>query len=146
MAPNWGQLYSHLSQADALDEAWFLPEDRPPPFPDPGARAAHVKSWDGHTAVVQHDGSCILVLRRTYYPGWVCRINEGPEQPVLKVNGGLQGVPIPGSGNSRVVTHYQPTGLKQAVTVTLTALGTAVLVLSTAGWKTFIHHTSQTSG
>jgi hypothetical protein len=134
-APSWGRLYSELSLADAPDEAWFLPEDRPPAFPGTGARAARLRSWDGRAATVEHDGSCILILRRTYYPGWVRRVDGGPEQPVLKVDGGLQGVQLAGSGTSHVVVRYQPTGLARAVTVTLAAVAAAVLILSLAGWK-----------
>ena len=70
-----------------------------PRYPDPGdimiglpARTARVRSWDGRTAIVEHDGACYLTLRRAYYPGWSCRVNGGPEQPVFRINGGLQGV------------------------------------------------------
>ena len=68
----------------------------------PPARMVDLKNWDGRSAIVDHDGSCYLIIRRTYYPGWTCRVNDGPEQPVLKVNGGLQGVPLTGTGTSRV--------------------------------------------
>ena len=134
-AANWGRLYSELSLADSPDDAWFLAEDHPPALPAPSASSAAVQSWDGRTAVVEHDGSCILILRRTYYPGWICRVDDGPDQPVLKVNGGLQGVRLVGSGTSRVSVRYRPTGLPQAARVSLAALAAAVLVLGTAGWK-----------
>jgi hypothetical protein len=134
-AANWGRLYSELSLADAPDDAWFLSEDQPPSLPEPAASAADVRSWDGQTAVVDHDGSCILILRRTYYPGWTCRVDDGPDQPVLKVNGGLQGVRLVGSGTSHVTTRYRPSGLPQAARVSLAALALAALVLGTAGWR-----------
>ena len=108
-APNWGLLFLMLSQNDAPDEAWFLPEDRPPASPGRGAQVASVRSWNGQTAIVEHDGSCILILRQTYYPGWVYRVDDGPEQPVHKVNGGLQGIPLSGSATSRVEVRYRPT-------------------------------------
>jgi hypothetical protein len=54
---------------------------------------------------------------------------------VLKVNGGLQGVRLLGSGTSRVLAHYVPTGLGQSIKITLTATAAAVLVLATAGVK-----------
>jgi len=136
-APTWGLLFLTLSHDDAQDEAWFLPEDRPPSFPGPSARVASVQSWNGRTAIVEHDGSCILILRRIDYPGWVCRVNDGPEQPVLKVNGGLQGVRLVGSGTSRVALRYRPTGLTSAVSVSLAALTAAVLVLGAAGLRCF---------
>ena len=101
---------------------------------------ASVESWNGQTAIVEHDGSCILILRRTYYPGWLSRVDDGPEQPVLKVNGGLQGVRLAGSGTSRVALRYRPTGLTRAAIVTLTALTAAVLILGATGWKTLRNH------
>ena len=58
-------------------------------------------------------GPCYLILRRTYYPGWFYRLDDGPEQPVLKVNGGLQGAALTGTGLSQVTFQYRPTGLRQ---------------------------------
>ena len=135
-AKDWPDLYTGLILGEVSDEAWFLSEDHPPPLPVPNAQVARVQSWDGETAVVDHDGSCVLVLRRTYYPGWVYQVDGGPEQPVHKVNGGVQGVRLLGSGTSRVLLRYQPTGLGQAAKVTFTAMAAAVLVLATAGLKT----------
>lgn len=134
-AKYWGELYTSLSVAEHPDQAWFLPEDRPLPLPEPAARTSRVLGWDGRTATVEHDGSCILILRRTFYPGWSYRVNDGPAQPVLRVDGGLQGVPLPGAGTRRVELRYRPTGLARAATVTLTALAAAALVLAVAGWR-----------
>jgi uncharacterized membrane protein YfhO len=104
-----------------------------------------VKSWDGKIAVVDHDGACILVLRRTFYPGWTCRINDGPEQTVIKVNGGLQGVLLAGSETSRIALRYQPTGLTTAVIVTSTAIAVAIAVLGATGWKATSDRKRQTA-
>jgi hypothetical protein len=138
---SWGELYYLLSRDDARDEAVFLRDDRPPRLPDlskdTAGPAASVKSWDGRTAVVEREGPCILILRRTFYPGWLYRVDGGAERPVFKVNGGLQGVPLAGSGTSRVAVRYRPTGLTLAATVTLAALAAAVLVLGVAAWKAF---------
>jgi hypothetical protein len=134
-APTWGILFLFLSYNDASDDAWFLADDHPPSLPNSSANMARVQSWDGQTAIVDHDGSCVLILRRTYYPGWISQIDDAPSQPVLKVNGGLQGVLLPGSGRSRVVFHYQPTGLTLAAFVTLTALAGAVSVVGADCWK-----------
>ena len=134
-APNWGVLFLMLSQNDAPDEAWFLPEDRPPASPGHGAQVASLRSWNGQTAIVEHDGSCILILRQTYYPGWVYRVDDGPERPVHKVNGGLQGIPLSGSATSRVAVRYRPTQLARSLTVSLIALAASLLVLGAAGWK-----------
>jgi hypothetical protein len=135
VAESWGRLYTALSNADLLDEAWFLAEDGEPVLPGPLVTTARVQRWDGRIAVVEHDGSCVLVLRRTYYPGWSYRIDGGPERPVLKVDGGLHGVPLTGSGISRVEVRNRPTGLARAATVSLAASGAALLVLATAGWR-----------
>jgi hypothetical protein len=132
---DWGQLYTELSRVDATDEAWLLTEDLPPPSPDPPARIASIRSWNGRTAIVEHDGPCILILRQAVYPGWVYRIDDGSEQPVVKVDGGLQGVLLTGSGTGRVELEYRPTGLKTALLVTLAAAGTAIAVCSVASWR-----------
>jgi hypothetical protein len=137
-APNWPVLYSKLTHKDISTDAWFLSEDNLSPLPDPIAQTAHVQSWDGQTAVVKHDGACILVLRRTYYPGWVYRVNGGFEQPMLKVDGGLQGVRLLGSGISRVFTSYRPTGLQQAMTIALSAFVVAVLVVAAPGLRVLV--------
>jgi hypothetical protein len=139
VVPRWGRLYANLSIVESPDHAWLIEEDRPAQLPDLGdgtaTGAASVRSWDGKTAIVDHEGPCILILRRTHYPGWFYRVNGGPEQPVLKVDGGIQGVPIAGSGTTRVETHYRPTGLARAAMVTLGALAAAMLVLGAAGWR-----------
>ena len=133
--PNWGRLYSALSASDSPDVAWSLAEDSLPPLPEPVARVARVKSYDGQTAVVEHDGSCLLVLRRTYYPGWRYQVDRGPLRPVVKINGGLQGVPLIGSGTSRVLVNYQPPGFNRAATITMISLSTAICVLTLAGLR-----------
>lgn len=134
----WGQLYSELSIADAPDDAWFLAEDRVPKPPGPVANIATVRSWDGRTAEVDHDGSCVLILRRVYYPGWTYRIDGGPWQPVRKVDGGLQGILLSGSGTSRVETVYHPTGLRAAAVVSIVATLGALVVLVAGGSRSFL--------
>jgi hypothetical protein len=128
-AEGWPQLYSVLSHTDAVDEAWFLTEENVPSLPNPVAKAARVQSWDGRQAVVEHDGSCVLILRRTHYPGWLSRVNNGPEEPVLKVDGGLQGVRLQGSGTSVVSVRYYPSDFTKAIAITAAALSSALLIL-----------------
>ena len=70
-ATSWGHIYSELSVSVNRDIAWFLEEDHVPALPEPTARTAIVQSYNGRTAMVDHDGSCVLILRRTYYPGMV---------------------------------------------------------------------------
>jgi hypothetical protein len=136
-APNWRALYVRLSTNDAADEAWFEPGDAPPSFPAVGASTGQVNSWDGKTAIVEHNGPCILILRRTYYPGWTYRVDDAPAQPVLKVNSSMQGVPLTGAGTRRIAFQYRPTGLGRAMAVSLTAVLIALIVLCAAGLKAF---------
>ncbi len=72
----------------------------------------------------------MLILRRTYYPGWTYRIDGGPEHPVYKVDGGLHAVPLEGSGTHRVEVAYRPTGLARAVTISIASLTIALMVLA----------------
>lgn len=123
----WGPLYARLSRADLdADTAWFLSDDVPAGVrrtrpsgltlrPDqdsaldlgPTATAA---SYDPQTGTVTHDGSCLLILRRTWYPGWSARINGRPDEvPLTPVNGGLQALVLRGSGPSRIELIYRPT-------------------------------------
>ena len=134
-AKGWGELYSTLSLRDERDVAWFIAGDAPSQLPGPAAESPRVESWDGQTAIVEHDGSCVLIVRRTHYPGWSYRLNSGPEQPVLKVDGGLQGAAVPGSGKSRVVFSYHPTGLLSAARISLSAVAAASLVLFAAAGR-----------
>lgn len=135
VADSWGQLYTVLSQNDARDEAWFLPEDAPPRSTSPPTQKSAVLSWNGRSGEVAHDGSCILVVRRTYYPGWTYQVDDGPVHPVFKVDGGLQGMPLEGSGTSRVATFYQPTGFREARRISLAALALAGVLLGWQGWR-----------
>ncbi len=135
-AENWGGLYTELSVLDRPEEAWFLPGDSPLPFAGDAAQTANVESWDGQAAVVLHDGACILILRRTYYPGWTYQLDGGRDQPVLRVDGGLQGIPLSGSGRRHVKVHYRPTLLARSVAVSLIAIVGALLTLVVSG----LHH------
>ena len=132
-ARNWQTIFARLSSSDAADEAWFEPGDAPPSFPSETASSAQVNSWDGKTAIVEHDGPCILILRRTYYPGWFYRLDDAAPQRVLKVNSGMQGVPLEGAGTRRIAFQYRPTGLARSAAVSLTALASALVVLLAAG-------------
>ena len=58
-----------LSIDERPNEAWFEPGEVSPSFPESTTGSAHVKSWNGTMAVVEHDGPCILILRCAYYPG-----------------------------------------------------------------------------
>ena len=133
VAPNWKGVFLVLSENDVPDQAWFETGDEPTSFPKLSARSASVKSWDGQVALVEHDGPCILILRRAFYPGWFYRADNGSERPVLKVNCGLQAVPLLGAGTERITFYYHPRGLAQAAAVSLIALASAIVTLLVTG-------------
>ena len=128
--------FLRLSENEAPDEAWFEPGEAPAGFPAVSASSAQVKSWDGKTAVVEHDGPCILIVRRAYYPGWSYRVDDGPPERVKRVNCGMQGVPVLGAGTHLITFDYRPTGLRSAVAVSLAASAGAMLLLLAAGVRT----------
>jgi hypothetical protein len=130
-AMGWESLYAALARDDLADEAWFLPGEGPRVEIDDRARAhlAVVRQWDGRTAIVDHDGTCYLILRRTYYPGWFYRLDDGPEQPVLKVNGGLQAAALTGTGTSQVTFQFHPTGLRLALGLSAGSAAAALICL-----------------
>ncbi len=149
--PAWGPLYSRFSRSDDLDAdtAWFLTDDVPPGLkrtrpaglplgPDQDAAldlgvpatAARVTAFDGRSATVEHDGGCVLILRRTAYPGWSARINGALDAvPLAPVNGGLQALVLKGRGPSRIDLIYRPTALSLWATITTLALIGALATL-----------------
>ena len=152
----WGAIHATLSNHDLADIAWFEYGQGPPeakagrgrPWSDlydssgaprPAdviygipARVARLREWEGLSGRIEHDGTCYLILRRTYYPGWTYRIDGGLARPVLKVDGGLQCVPLPilqdGAGlrTSHVELSYQPTGQRLASAISLFATAAAL--------------------
>ena len=110
------------------DEVVFLESDAPP-APPVRRRAARLIRWDGRSGEVEHDGTCDLILRRTYAPGWQARIDDGPEFAVIPADGGLQSIRLPGAGLTRVSVRYRPPLLNIGVSVSLAALGLAGLVI-----------------
>jgi hypothetical protein len=132
VAKDWYKIFSRLTNSLDLEDVWFLREDLPPDPPGPRAGAARVLQWDGRSGEVEHDGTCDLVLLRTYYPGWSARIDGGPEVPVARADGGFQAVRLAGSGVTKVSVRYRPTHLALAAGLSLTAVGAAVAVLLAA--------------
>ncbi|HKI20205.1 MAG TPA: hypothetical protein VKA15_20110, partial [Isosphaeraceae bacterium] len=115
--PDRRTLMDRLSFFDDLDRAWFLAEDRVPTRPP--ARMCRLVSWDGRTATVEHDGTCDLIVARTFDPGWQARIDGGPDQPVVRVNGGLLAVRLQGAGSKRVAFQYRPPRIVLWATISL---------------------------
>ncbi len=127
-APDLKTVFAQLATTDSDDSAFFLPGDRPE---DVGARArsARVVAWDGLHGEIEHDGVCDVVIRRTYAPGWVARVDGGAEIPVLRVDGGLQGVRLSGAGRTRIELRYRPPHWPLVVAISLLSLGMVVLIL-----------------
>ena len=132
VARNWYEIFLRLLASSDTNEVWFLRDDVPPSSPGPRARTARVLGWDGHSGLVEHDGTCDLVLLRTYYPGWFARVDGGPEVPVARADGGFQAVRLPGAGLTKVSVHYRPTYFVPGARVSLGAVVAAVTVLTAA--------------
>jgi hypothetical protein len=127
-AASMGDLMGRLTREDDLDTAWFLSEDHLARRPD--GRSASLRSWDGTRAVVEHDGPCDLVVARSFDPGWTARINGGPLERVIRVDGGCQGVRLAGSGKDMVELRYSPPGWQRWLLISSIAAGAAILVLA----------------
>ncbi len=127
-APDPQSLLARIAASDSTDIAWFLPGDRPLASPGPLARSAHIVRWDAYGGEVDHDGSCDIVITRTYLPGWTARIDDALEVPVVPVDGGLQSVHLSGSGRTRVALRYRSPRLVAALAVSAASL-TAVVIL-----------------
>jgi hypothetical protein len=130
-----GDLLSRLSREDDRETAWFLAEDRLPARPE--ARSARLVSWDGATAVIEHDGPCDLIVARSFDPGWKARINGGPEERVLRVDWGYIGVRLMDSGTDRVSLRYRPEAWPRWVSISSVAAAAIVLVIALDVTKTF---------
>jgi hypothetical protein len=94
-----------------------------------------VTAWDGGTAVVEHDGSCDLIINRTFYPGWMASVNGAPDRPVAPAEAGIQGIRLVGLGPSRVTFNYRPDGLPATTIISLSALSAAGMALAMEGFK-----------
>jgi hypothetical protein len=130
VAADWYRLFPALSKSYVTEEVWFERADLPPERPGPRARSARLLHWDGRSGTVEHDGTCDLVLRRTYVPGWTARLDDGPEVPVLRADGGLQAVRISGAGRTRVNVRYRPRALASGAILSTVALALALGVLA----------------
>jgi len=128
--PDMRTLFAHFVRTEATDVAWFLPGDRLPEAPGPRAKSAHVRRWDGRQGDVDHDGTCDLVIRRTYTPGWTARVNDGPEIPVVPVDGGLQSVRVAGAGSSQISLQYRPPRWSAALATSIASFAAVLLLLA----------------
>jgi hypothetical protein len=127
-APDRSTLITALSDSDAQQEAWSLPDSRPPAAQGPRARSARILNWHGLAGEVEHDGECDLILNQAYYPGWFAQLNTAPETPAWPADGGLIAVRLAGSGVTRVTLKFHPTGWNYAAPISTIATIMALLV------------------
>ena len=71
--------------------------------------------------------SAMLVLSQAWSPGWEARV-DGQVVPVVRVDGLVQGVPVP-AGSHRVELAYRAPGLRTGF---LIAVGTLAAILLAA--------------
>jgi hypothetical protein len=135
IASSESSLLAGISYDPDPQTVWYSAADQPESSAGPRAGSAQVTSWDGMTAVVAHDGTCDLVISRTYFPGWYASVNGGPEGPVGRAEAGIQAVRLPGSGVSRVRFAYRPSGLKAATSISIVAVTAAALGLFIEGLR-----------
>jgi hypothetical protein len=132
---DWPTLFERLTKSDERDVATYIRGVAPPEGSGPRATRAALVSWDGREAVVDHDGTCDVVVRRGYYPGWSVRINDGPYQPVSQADGGLQAVRVYGRGPSRIRFRYNPPWWNLGAPISLLATVASLAVLGSSAWK-----------
>jgi hypothetical protein len=125
----WPALFVSLSKEDHADEATYLRGGDPPEGSSPRATRANLVSWNGVEAVIEHDGTCDVVFRRAYYPGWQFRVNDGFEQPVFPADGGLQALRLYGVGPSRIRLRYRSAWWLVLAPVSLAATLAALYVI-----------------
>jgi len=126
---DWPALFGSLNKDDHRDEATYMRGDAPPESSAPRARQAHLVSYSGTQAVVEHDGDCDVIFRRCWYPGWSHQVNRGPEQRVFRADGGLQAVRLHGAGPSRIHFRYRSAWWLVSVPISLAAMATAAYIL-----------------
>lgn len=142
---NWARMVSATEDTLNPSIVWLLQSDRTQTSPEPRARLARVIGWDGLSGEVERDGTCDLVLRRAYYPGWTAQLDGSQAARIVSADGGLQSIRLPGSGTTRISVSYRPTRLWPAVGVSLLAVTASVVVLtaSFAGLRAALPHPSR---
>ena len=126
----WTEMYPALLKGTNPDQVLYDSNETPPESPGPRASRVTLKEWDGREGVVDHDGDCDLVLRRTFYPGWTARINNGPPIPLHPADGGFLSLRLVGKGPSRIETRYSPTRLSLYLTISAAALAVSACLIA----------------
>lgn len=118
-----------FNRPDISSTVWLLPEERLPFSPAAGA-AGRVESlqWrdDRLSARVNHRGPAYLLVSQQTFPGWQATV-DGNEVNCYRAFGGLQLIPLAGSGRSQVELRFEPVAFRIGVYVsTATALLLAI--------------------
>jgi hypothetical protein len=85
-----------------------------------------VESWPGATKSFTVESSVpgVLVVSNRFYPGWTARV-DGAESPLIRVDGVLQGVPLP-AGKHRVTLDFLLSHFRLLVAIALLAALVAI--------------------
>ncbi len=112
-----------------LQAAVIAGPDAPPLDPlGPGAaERVRITNYEQDRMKLTADsaGRGLLVLSETYFPGWKATVNGRPAR-ILKVDGGLRGIPVSGGANT-VELRYSPLYMTLGFPITCLALLFAVL-------------------
>jgi uncharacterized membrane protein YfhO len=81
---------------------------------------------------VEATRSSVLVISQAWYPGWTAEVDGAPA-PVVRVDGLVQGVPVP-AGRHEVTLRYEPPGLR------LGAVVSAAAVAALLAWGLWRHY------
>jgi hypothetical protein len=77
---------------------------------------------------LQTDGSTPVIIRQTYYPGWVAYLNSQPV-PIYRADHAFQAVIINTAGDHSLQLRYQPTSVQNGMYVSIVSLVLYVLTL-----------------
>jgi hypothetical protein len=76
---------------------------------------------------VNSTGPALLQVSRSYHQSWQAEI-DGVPAPVIRSNHALMAVPLPGSGEHRVVLRYRPAIVQLATRISLVTWAAVILI------------------
>jgi len=122
---------------DPLKTALVEKPVHPVPLPD-ALPEPQITVWeDLYLELITHQpGPALLVLQKTYLPGWKAEVN-GQAVPVVRAQGVLAAVALP-PGPCHVTLTFRPSGLRLSIFLMLLYLGTGMtfFLLTTLQLKT----------
>jgi hypothetical protein len=136
---NLSSAISDIHGSSPFDPAAVALLDRPcarcPTGPPGPAGTAGTVTWGVNRAGVAVDAARpgMLVLSQSWSPGWEAVI-DGQDAPVVRVDGLVQGVPVP-AGSHRVELAYRAPGLRAGFLITLGTLAAILLVGATSALR-----------